>query len=263
MTVIAELDRTIQLLEALTPANPNSPANETRRRKLERDMARYFRALDKAFPYNKLTGIYNRYVKESLASDTKGILDPMLAAFDEELTLTVNGNLAEIYLAGSSEMITWGKTKGGVPIAFEGPPVSEAIKWAEKRGAFLVTEMDKETKKRLAGVISRGIENKRGVPGIARDIKNTFTDMTRFRSQLIARTETANALSQASLDRMKDMGVDGKEWITTGDDRVSDECRANEADGVIPRDDAFASGLLAPPQHPACRCSLAPARLKK
>ena len=138
----------------------------------------------------------------------------------------------------------------------------KAVTWAEKRGAKLVTLMDEETKKRLAHTISKGIENKRGIPGLARDIRGEFTDMGKYRSELIARTETSNALSQASLDRMKDMDIDGKEWVTAGDDRVSPECRGNEAEGIIPVNQAFSSGVMVPPQHPSCRCAIAPARLR-
>lgn len=263
MTVVTELDCLIQLLEAQIPANPKSPRNERRRKRLERELAKYFKSLEDAFPYGKLSGIYNRYVKETLGSETGDILDPLLATFDTTLTTEVSGQIAEIYISGQAEMITWGKTKAGVPIAYEGPPISQAIDWAEKQGARLVTQMDTETKKRLAHTISQGIENKRGIPGLSRDIKKEFADMSRYRSQLIARTETSNALSQASLDTMKDMGIEGKEWITAGDDLVSDECSGNEAEGVIPVNQEFSGGVMAPPQHPDCRCTLSPARLKR
>jgi len=62
---------------------------------------------------------------------------------------------------------------------------------------------------------------------------------------------------------MKDMGIDGKEWVTAGDALVSAECSANEAEGVIPRGQMFSGGVMAPPQHPDCRCALAPAILSK
>jgi len=198
-----------------------------------------------------------------LNKDVDNILNPLLATFDEQLTTMLNGELTIIYSTGSAEMITWGKTKGGVPIAYEGPPISQAIDWAERRAATLVTGLDEETKRRLAHTISQAIENKRGIPGLARDIRKDFADMTRYRSELIARTETANALSEASLDRMKDMGIDGKEWVTVGDADVSDECMGNEAEGVIPVGQTFSGGVSAPPQHPDCRCALAPARLPK
>ena len=198
-----------------------------------------------------------------LDKDAENIFQLLLATFSDTLTANIDGLLAEIYISGQAEMVTWGKTKGGIPIAYEGPPIQGAIDWAKQHGAKLVTQMNEETKRRLAKIVSDGIVNKRGIPGLARDIKGTFTDMSRYRSQLIARTETASALSQASLDTMEDMGIDGKEWVTAGDDRVSDECQGNEAQGIIPAMQAFSGGVDAPPQHPDCRCTVAPARLPK
>ena len=197
-----------------------------------------------------------------LNKDTDNILNPLLASFDDTLITTLDGQLAEVYISGQAEMISYGKTKLGVPIAYEGPPIAKAVDWAKDHGATLVKGLDEETKARLARTISNGIQNKRGIPGLARDIRTTFDDMSKNRSVLIARTETANALSTASLDSI-DMGVDGKQWVTAGDGNVSAECQANEADGIIPVNKEFSSGAMAPPQHPNCRCAVAPARLKK
>jgi len=190
------------------------------------------------------------------------MLDPMLATFHDALVAEVSGQLTQIYISGQAEMITYGKTKLGIPIAYEGPPVKQAIDWAAKQGAQLVTQMDEETKRRLAKVVSDGILNKRGIPGIQRDLRATFSDMKKFRSTMIARTETANALSQASLDNMEAMGIDGKEWVWPGTSDC-DICSSNEAAGVIPVDQAFPSGDMAPPAHPNCECALAPAILKQ
>ena len=185
----------------------------------------------------------------------------MLAAFDEQIEAELSGQLAETYLSGQAEMITWGKTKGGVPIAYEGPPISQAVDWAKAHSATLVKGMNKESKERLAYIIGRGIDKKRGIPGLSQDLRKVFTDMSKYRSELISRTETATALSQASLDTMADMGIDGKEWITAGDAQVSDDCLGNEAEGVISVHQAFSGGVMAPPQHPDCRCSVSPAIL--
>ena len=261
--ILATIDEIIVLLEAEIPGNQNSLKNQKLKVRLERDLAKYFRSLEDAFPYGKLAGIYNRNVKESLGSDTRGILDPLLANFDDTLTTTLNGQLATIYTSGQAEMITWGKTKGGIPIAYEGPPISQAVNWAEKHAATLVTQMGDETKRRLAHTISQGIQNKRGIPGLARDIRGTFADMTKYRSELIAKTETADALSATSLNTMEDMGIDGKEWVTVGDANVdTEDCQPNEAQGVIPVGQAFQSGHMAPTAHSGCRCSLAPARIR-
>jgi len=198
----------------------------------------------------------------SLNSDLDDALEPIVRVLAASLTTTIEGHLVTAYIEGDRELVTWGQTKGGIPITYEGPPMKQAISFAKKHGAKLVTQMDEETKRRLAQTVGDAIKNKRGIPGLARDIRGTFDNMSKYRSQLIARTETANALSTASLDRMKDMGVNGKAWVTVGDDRVSIECQGNEAEGVIPVDQQFSGGVMGPPQHPACRCAIAPARLK-
>lgn len=260
-TVIAEIDQIINLLESQIPCNINNPANQRLEKRLQKELARYFKTLADAFPYDQVDQLYYRHVKEQLGSETKDMLDPLLATLASDLTYRLNGHLVAIYLAGSVEMVTWGKTKAGIPIAYEGPPIGEAIEWASKHCATLVTGMNEETKSQLAQVISEGIEQKRGIPGLAHDIKNEFADMSRYRSQMIARTETADALSQASLDRMHDMDIDGKEWVTGGE--PCEICEENEAEGVVPIDHVFSSGHERPPAHPHCACAISPARLSR
>jgi len=264
MTIGTELSEIIELLEAEIPANPLSPKNRRLSARLERELAKYFKALEDAFPFDTVDSLYYRYVtQEALGRGAwDGIhstLEPILSVFHDELITSITNQMVGIYISGQAEMITWGHTKAGIPIAYEGPPVEAAIDWAEKHGAKLVTQMDEETKRRLAKVISNGIEGKRGVPGLARDIRGEFSDMRKYRSIMIARTETANALSQASLDSMKDMGIEGKEWVTAGE--PCDICSGNASDGVIHVNQAFSSGDMAPPAHPNCECALAPALL--
>ncbi len=190
--------------------------------------------------------------KPEFDAETGKILNPILAIFRAELESMIIGHSATAYISGSAQMVEFGKTlKTMKPIYFEGPPTQEAIKYAQRRAAQLVTQMEDETKRQLAQVIADGIENKRGIPGLSRDIRTTFDDMTKYRSQMIARTETADSLSQGAVDRMKDMGVTGKSWVTFHPCEI---CEENERAGVIPFADEFPSGHLRPPAHPQCRC---------
>jgi len=260
-----ELYETLMLIEAMLraeiPANPESPKNQRLARSLERELAKYFRALEQAFPWERLDAIYYQYVKESIGGDTSDMIDAILATFNSGITSRVSSQLGAIHVSGSAEMVTWGKTMTGIPIAYEGPPIQQAVDWAEKEGAKLVTQMDEETKRRLAKVVSDGIKNKRGVPGLSRDLRKTFLDMSRYRSQLIARTETRKALFQASHDAMVDMGIEGKEWVlgSGGSTGNCEDCLANAAQGVIPVNQEFMTpeGDI----HPGCTCAIAPALL--
>ena len=62
--MISELDKLILLLEAEIPANPNAPRNLVLEKRLEKSLVKYFDGLSDAFPYSKLTAIYNRYVEK-------------------------------------------------------------------------------------------------------------------------------------------------------------------------------------------------------
>jgi len=64
MIVSTELNQIIVLLEAILPANPESPSNARLVGRLEGSLAKYFKKLEDAFPYGKLESIYNRYVKK-------------------------------------------------------------------------------------------------------------------------------------------------------------------------------------------------------
>jgi len=197
----------------------------------------------------------------SLADDLGDALDPLIHSFGPELETELIAEFSDSYYSGSVQTVKWGKSADVVPLAFEGPPMTKAVDWAQKHGAKLVTQMNEETKRRLAGVVSNGIKNKRGVDGIGRDIRKEIHQMSVYRGRMIGRTETANALSQGSLDAMKDMGIEGKEWVVAGG--PCDICSDNAAAGVIPVDQAFPSGDMAPPAHPNCECALAPAILRR
>jgi SPP1 gp7 family putative phage head morphogenesis protein len=78
------------------------------------------------------------------------------------------------------------------------------------------------------------------------------------RAMVIARTETIRASNQGSLASYTAAGVTEKEWTTAEDDRVSEDCEANGAQGPIPIGEDFDSGDDVPPAHPNCRCTIVP-----
>jgi hypothetical protein len=139
--------------------------------------------------------------------------------------------------------------------------MQEAIKYAQTRGAQIAAKygLMPTSANRLAQIVSDGIKNKRGIPGLTRDIRREFPDMSKSQSELIARTETAYSLEAAFIERSKAMGIEYKEWVCVPDSCAI--CRAN-AVGAIPMNQVFPGGVMHPPQHDGCRCALAPARLR-
>ncbi len=180
---------------------------------------------------------------------------PVMAPLNEALEVKLANMTTSAYLSGDVDMVTWGRTAGGLPIPYEGPPMDRAVSFAKARSAELVKGLDDETRRRMATVISGAIQDKTGLPKLAQAIHKHFEDMRNYRSLMIARTETANALEQAFMDRAEDMGVDMKEWVTFDPCEI---CEQNEREGVVPLHHVFSSGHERPPAHPNCRCALVP-----
>jgi len=191
------------------------------------------------------------------------LFEAILSFLRAQLFATLESHLVQIFISADMELVTWGQTLGGIPIAYEGPPIEQATNWAREYAAKLVTKMDDETKERLANVVADAIDNKRGVPGLARDIRKEFSDMSKYRSELIAKTETRNALWKGSRERMNDMGVTGKQWYlgSGGATGNCEDCMANASVGVISIDEEFPipEGDI----HPGCTCAIAPAMLER
>jgi SPP1 gp7 family putative phage head morphogenesis protein len=121
------------------------------------------------------------------------------------------------------------------------------------RAEFAITDsLRDELRSAVADAIDQGLS--------AATLSDNIEDLSGFseqRAALIARTELVNANNQAHLSAFKNSGVvDQKEWSTSNEESVCEDCQANEDEGPIDLDDEFPSGDDAPVAHPACMCVL-------
>lgn len=118
--------------------------------------------------------------------------------------------------------------------------------------------IDDTTREMIKAYVTEAIENGDSTDDLADRLADSFA-FSDSRAEMIARTETAKADSEGAVLGWKATGqVSGKSWLTAEDDLVSQECAANEDQGVVPLDYDYGDGVLAPPQHPNCRCTLLP-----
>ena len=61
--LLIEIEKTIRLLEAEIPANPNAPKNEKLEQRLAKDLGAYFRDLSDALPFGDIEMLYYKLVK--------------------------------------------------------------------------------------------------------------------------------------------------------------------------------------------------------
>lgn len=107
-------------------------------------------------------------------------------------------------------------------------------------------------KRYKAGLISRGIKD----DDLVSKVEEKHAALLCEHKKNVANIEQQLAVNATDLAKARRDGKAYKVWITIGEDLHSDQDVANEAQGWIPVDDAFASGNLTPPSRPGCRCTV-------
>ena len=96
------------------------------------------------------------------------------------------------------------------------------------------------------------------VKDLAADIMNKWDEATEARANVIAQTETTEALSAGAEEAMVELKIPYKRWVNMGDNLVRDE-HLDSATGVYAKvGKAFKNGLDRPGGF-GCRCYLEPA----
>lgn len=165
----------------------------------------------------------------------------------------------------------------------------ESIAWAQKHCAKLVTQVTKETRDGIKEIIRRGIKEGKAMPAIARKIRPLvgLTErqmmavanheewlitnrpelsvkeidrridvyarrLHRRRADMIARTESAYAVDEGTLQGYEQAEVEKVEWLTS-QAGACDECIAQSGRKFKIKE---AHGMQ--PAHPICRCCWSP-----
>ena len=118
------------------------------------------------------------------------------------------------------------------------------------KGRFSVTSTTKNAVKEL---VTDTIEKGDSLQTLAKRLREDHA-FSRDRAMMIARTETAEALSEGSMKSYMSQGYEAKRWLTARDDRVCQVCRTGASDGWIRIADTFSNGHDRTPGHPGCRC---------
>ncbi|SRR6266851_871727 len=118
-----------------------------------------------------------------------------------------------------------------------------ADRWIHTEGLKRSKLIADTTEADVLDAISRGMEDGEGTVAIARGIAGV-TDLSSWRSELIARTETHAAANYASVESVRNaedkLGVKMlKAWSPTLDDRTRPAHAAMEGSEAIPMDDKF------------------------
>lgn len=177
--------------------------------------------------------------------------------------------------------------------SINGATRAEILAAASETSNLLVANLTQTQMQVLADTLERGLRDQVGIPGLRNEIAKVIDltprqaeslakerarliaagespesidaaldklreGMIKDRAEVIAQAEARNAMEAGEIKVALNRGANYKMWITVGDDRVTDGCETNEAQGAIPIDQEFQSGDQHPPRsgNPRCRCTL-------
>lgn len=168
-------------------------------------------------------------------------------------------------------LATIAEIKMDISFTLENP---RAVQYLRDYGARQVTKISETTRGELQTLISQAVDEGWSYSRLAEAIQDRFDGFANgmpqqhidSRAHLVAVTEAGNAYAEGNLIIAQDLQDAGltmeKAWSTTGDDRVSAGCKANEEAGYIGINQEFPSGHQRPLRFPGCRCDLK-TRVKK
>ena len=278
MTLSATLtdlcEATAASLVATLPGAIDSPEGQELMKRMATEVASYFSALEEHLPISAISTLISR---EIVASDVKptdralilswrakieALLAPAVAKASPRLFGIIAEMVSRAYLVGAtqSEDALQAQVREAELIAgiMDLPIPEEITSWARAYSSFRVVGIDETTRQQLAITIADAMQGEsRGVGAVAQAIKGRFGNFSVHRANMIAHTEMGNAMSLGARERAESLGSQQKEWIAVGDERTSEECMTNMAQGRIPVGQSFSSGHDQPLAHPLCRCAVA------
>lgn len=121
-----------------------------------------------------------------------------------------------------------------------------------------VYRIDEVTRGVVRSLVAQAIDGGWSNQKLSEELRAAYA-FSKERADLIATTETAFADVQGNMIAYTESGVvKSKRWIIGSQEKLCPVCADNHAQGEIPFRKAFASGHLAPPAHPRCRCDVLP-----
>lgn len=218
----------------------------------------------------RLQGRINKEFKKQerfIISKTKGLLNKGLSEDIDDLfnELSDEMMIEEITIASASAMEMGAKYRIqklrladiGIDFSLDHPLANQYL---QSDRPLVLAKMKDTTKEHIKPLIQEAARTGQSPQELAKLIRANYA-FSNARSLMIATNEIGTAYEYGNYVPMKDAADEGydvkKQWLTTGDAQVTDECAANGDMGWIKFDQEFESGDDSAPRsdHPRCRCT--------
>jgi hypothetical protein len=266
----ASLGSFLRLLEAVPPDRAEKDRTLAAvRRDLAIALRRAFRAQGRAFLRHMAAAAADFPAAEAFeqlleaVSRWDGYFDDAATETIEAFTDPLDAAVRASLLAGASKILV--NLALGTSFDLANP---RAVAYLAGHAAERVRGINDTSRAKLGEIITAGRTEGLAYPKIAAEIRAQFSAWAvpnpvgplahiRDRAELIAVNETAAAYESGARQQIDDVVAAGiaieKSFLTAEDDRVDEDCTANEEAGWIPESDDFPFGDA--PVHPGCRCT--------
>lgn len=231
------------------------------RKRLEKDLKKAFQIQGDKF-MKRFEKYKNKFQEADEQDDVNRTFELVLSETIGLFSKPINDAIEEALLTGGKELFT--EMDMDIDFNLSNPRAQEYI---NKHGAELVSGVSNTTKKRINYVVSKGMEKGWSYDETAKALKQRWKKFAvgmpqkhiRSRAHLISVTEVGQAYEFGARESVKQMQERAmpmeKKWQTVGDNRVSEGCATNEAEGWIDVDQTHNSGHMHPLRFPGCRCT--------
>jgi len=257
--IFREADRgVILLIEAISRRQVDktlTPLETT----LEKKLAAIFKR--QGLAVLKKLGTMRSYFSESAVSDFDDLFDDATLDTSADMIDILQSSVEAAVLNGGKALIR--DFKASINFSLTNP---RAIAYTKNYAANAITGIDSTTKDDIRRIVLAGISDGASYSEVASNIKARYAQYAqgvpqrhiRSRAELISVTEMGNAYQAGNAAGAQALSANGlkleKYWLTSGDDKVSDGCIDNQADGWIDLNSVHSSGHNTPLRFPGCRC---------
>lgn len=167
------------------------------------------------------------------------------------------GQAAKTELGATVDWTTWQPGYGAAAVEAWGADGGRGLAGLLAQAEVTIKSIAEDRLDDLAQVLGAALDQGLGIGTLTGQLRDVLDIPAR--AEIVARTETARAMTVASLDEYHQAGVTGQVWLLS--DGACELCEENDDAGVIPIDDDFPNGDV--PVHPNCVCAIAPAYLEE
>lgn len=178
--------------------------------------------------------------------------------FNEALWIARFGKEGKPFIGGVLESVgvsTLADLAVGIDFNIDNPRVQ---RWLGTRLEEYSKSVNGTTLDSIKRTLREGVTAGESIPKLRKRVQGVFEGCSKYRAQMISRTETITASNQGALEAFRQSGVvEKKTWYAALDERTCEICMGMHEE-TVKLDENFSYGVSTPSAHPSCRCTILP-----